>query len=106
MCLFFVIVFFCECVLLCEYSSFLHLLRTNSLQNVAFYPIAHSHLQITLKMEKVDDDDDGDDDDDDDEGGGEEEEKEVSTIMSMMLRVHNMRNNDENLISTVRPIRA
>lgn len=86
---------------MCEYSSFLHLLRTNSLQNVAFYPIAHSHLQITLKMEKVDDDDD-----DDDEGSGEEEEKEVSTIMSMMLRVHNMRNNDENLISTVRPIRA
>ena len=79
------------------------------MQNVAFYPTAHRHLQITLKMEKVDDDDDdGDDDDDDDEGegGGEEEEKEVSTIMSMMLRVHNMRNNDANLISTVRPIRA
>ena len=94
--------------LLCEYSSFLHLLRTNSLQNVAFYPTAHRHLQITLKMKNVDDDDDdgGDDDDDDDEGGGEEEEKEVSTIMSMMLRVHNMRNNDANLISTVRPVRA
>ena len=67
MCLFFVIVFFCECVLLCEYSSFLHLLRTNSLQNVAFYPTTHRHLQITLKMEKVDDDDDEDDEDDEDE---------------------------------------